>query len=94
MKIEKTLEECFNNLEDPRANYNKVHKFLDVIVIAVLAVISGTDTWDYMEDSGNAKKEWLSTFLELPGGIPSHDTFNRIFSMINPGQFHATVEKD
>ena len=52
------------------------------MVIAIPATISGADTWDDMEDWGNAKKEWLSTFLELPNGIPSHDTFNRIFSMI------------
>ena len=82
MSINKALEDCLESVEDPRTEKNLKHKFIDVMAIAILATISGADTWDDMEDWGNAKKEWLSTFLELPNGIPSHDTFNRIFSMI------------
>lgn len=63
---------------------------MDIMTIAILSVISGADTWDDMEDWGIAKKEWLETFLELPNGIPSHDTFNRVFSLINPEQFRET----
>ncbi|MFV0342367.1 MAG: ISAs1 family transposase [Anaerocolumna sp.] len=88
MRIGKTLEECIGLIEDPRADYNKRHNFLDIMTVAILAVISGADTWDDIEDFGIAKKEWLASFLELPNGIPSHDTFNRIFSMIKPEQFH------
>lgn len=88
MSINKALEDCLGSVEDPRTEKNLKHKFIDVMAIAILATISGADTWDDMEDWGNAKKEWLSTFLELPNGIPSHDTFNRIFSMIDPQQFH------
>ena len=88
MSINKALEDCLESIDDPRTEKNLKHKFIDVMAIAILATISGADTWDDMEDWGNAKKEWLSTFLELPNGIPSHDTFNRIFSMIDPQQFH------
>ena len=88
MEIAKTLLECLEMIEDPRASYNRKHHFMDIMTIAILSVISGADTWDDMEDWGIAKKEWLETFLELPNGIPSHDTFNRVFSLINPEQFH------
>lgn len=88
MKIGKTLLECLEIVEDPRADYNRRHNFLDIMAIAILSVISGADTWDDMENWGHAKKEWLESFLELPNGIPSHDTFNRVFSMIKPEQFH------
>lgn len=88
MSINKALEDCLESVDDPRTEKNLKHKFIDIMVIAILATISGADTWDDMEDWGNAKKEWLSSFLELPNGIPSHDTFNRIFSMIDPEQFH------
>lgn len=88
MCINKTLENCLESVDDPRTFKNQKHKFIDIMAIAILATISGADTWDDMEDWGNAKAEWLSTFLELPNGIPSHDTFNRIFSLIDPEQFH------
>lgn len=88
MCINKTLENCFEAVEDPRTDKNQKHKFIDIMAIAILSTISGADTWDDMEDWANAKAEWLSTFLELPNGIPSHDTFNRVFSLINPEQFH------
>ena len=88
MCINKTLENCLESVDDPRTLKNQKHKFIDIMAIAILATISGADTWDDMEDWGNAKAEWLSTFLELPNGIPSHDTFNRIFSLIDPEQFH------
>ncbi|SET54985.1 transposase family protein [[Clostridium] polysaccharolyticum] len=79
MMIGKTLLECLEGVEDPRADYNRRHNFLDIMAIAILSVISGSDTWDDMENWGRAKKEWLESFLKLPNGIPSHDTFNRIF---------------
>ncbi len=88
MSINKALEDCLESVDDPRTEKNLKHKFIDIMVIAIPATISGADTWDDMEDWGNAKKEWISTFLELPNGIPSHDTFNRIFSMIELEQFH------
>lgn len=79
---------CMMDVPDPRAPYNQRHKFIDIIVIAIMAVICGMDTWNEIEDWAHAKKEWLGTFLELPGGIPSHDTINRVFQMLDPEQFH------
>lgn len=80
--------ETFSVLADPRVHENKVrHKLLDIITITVCAVICGADDWIDIVDFGEAKQEWLGTFLELPNGIPSHDTFSRVFSMINPEAF-------
>ena len=80
--------EHFSTLPDPRIHVNKnEHKLIDIIVIAVCAVICGADNWTEIEEYGNAKKDWFATFLELPNGIPSHDTFNRLFSFIKPEEF-------
>lgn len=85
---EVSLIGCMQDVPDPRAPYNQKHKFLDIIIIAVTAVLSGMDTWNEIEDWAHSKREWLETFLELPGGIPSHDTINRVFQMMDPGKFH------
>jgi predicted transposase YbfD/YdcC len=79
--------EHFANLSDPRIERSKEHSLKDIIAIAILAVISGADGWAGIEAYGNAKYEWLKTFLELPNGIPSHDTFSRVFARIEPQQF-------
>ena len=83
-----SLVGCMEEVPDPRAPYNQKHKFLDIIVIAVTAILCGMDTWNEIEDWAKSKREWLGTFLELPGGIPSHDTINRVFQMIDPEKFH------
>ena len=82
------LIDCMREIPDPRAPYNQRHKFLDIIIITVTAVLAGMDTWNEIADWAVSKKEWLGTFLELPGGIPSHDTINRVFQMIDPKKFH------
>ena len=82
------LIDCMREIPDPRAPYNQRHKFLDIIIIAVTAVLAGMDTWNEIADWASSKKQWLGTFLELPGGIPSHDTINRVFQMIEPEKFH------
>ncbi|WP_366512128.1 ISAs1 family transposase [Clostridium sp.] len=64
------------------------HKLIDILVIVILGTIGCADSWTDIEDFGEAKKEWLSTFLELPNGIPSHDTFERVFANIDPQAFH------
>jgi predicted transposase YbfD/YdcC len=79
--------EHFANLNDPRIERSKEHLLKDIIAIAILAVISGADGWAGIEAYGNAKYEWLKSFLELPNGIPSHDTFSRVFARIEPQQF-------
>jgi len=84
------IEEHFGNLEDPRADHGrKLHKLLDIMVIAICAAICGADTWEDVETFGKAKKEWFKEFLGLPNGIPSHDTFNRVFNCLDPQQFQS-----
>jgi len=82
-----SLEESFSALEDPRADYGKRHLLLDMIIIAICAVICGADSWVEVELFGRSKEEWLRTFLELPHGIPSHDTFGRVCQRLDPEAF-------
>jgi predicted transposase YbfD/YdcC len=76
----------FSDLPDPRGR-NKIHQLSDMIVIAVMAVICGADSWAEVELFGRSKQSWLATFLALPQGIPSHDTFTRVFSLLEPASF-------
>jgi predicted transposase YbfD/YdcC len=85
-----SIEDSFSKLEDPRIERNKLHKLLDIIVITICAVICGADNWVEVEMFGKKKQEWLRQFLELPNGIPSHDTFGRVFSLLNAEQFQAS----
>lgn len=82
-----SLSEHFASLEDPRIERTKRHALFDILVIAICAVICGADDWVEVELFGNAKRTWLQTFLELPNGIPSHDTFGRVFARLNAEQF-------
>jgi predicted transposase YbfD/YdcC len=77
----------FSEMKDPRIDRTKRHLFDDIIFIAIASVLSGGQTWNDMQEYGEIKQEWLSTFLELPNGIPSHDTFNRFFAAISPEEF-------
>jgi predicted transposase YbfD/YdcC len=77
----------FGNLTDPRVERTKEHKLIDIVVIAVCAIIAGADGWVAVETFGHAKENWLRTFLELPSGIPSHDTFGRVFGQLDPAEF-------
>lgn len=81
-----SMTEHFGKIEDPRAE-NRKHKLVDIMVIAICAVICGADTWVDVENFGQAKEEWLGRFLELASGIPSHDTFGRVFAQIKADQF-------
>jgi hypothetical protein len=73
----------FQGLPDPRVEGRCDHKLIDIIVIAVCAVIAGAETWVDVEQFGQARKDWLGTFLELTAGIPSHDTFGRVFAALD-----------
>ena len=68
-------------------NRSKHHELVDMMVISVCTLLCGGQSFNDMEDFGNAKREWFETFLSLRNGIPSHDTFNRVFAVLDPGQF-------
>lgn len=81
------IEEHFGELKDPRIDRTKRHELLDIVAIAMCAVICGADSWVDIELFGNSKRQWLERFLSLPNGIPSHDTFGRVFRMLDPKDF-------
>ena len=80
------LLRIFGEVQDPRVERTRLHRLSDILVITLCAVICGADTWMEIELFGQAKLDWLRTFLELPHGIPSHDTFGRVFARLNPEQ--------
>lgn len=77
----------FSSLSDPRILLKTRHKLIDIIVITICAIIGGADDWVEISDYARAKQDWFKTFLELPNGIPSHDTFGRVMSLIEPEEF-------
>jgi len=83
---------CFGQLRDPRMDRQKKHSLLDIIAITVCAVIAGADGWVDVAEFGNAKEAWLRAFLKLPNGIPSHDTFGRFFSLLDPTAFQQAFQ--
>lgn len=85
--MKKTIVDYFSVLPDPRRDKCKKHLLLDIITIAILAVIGGADNFVEIEEFGEAKEEWLKSFLRLENGIPSHDTFRRVFGLIDPIKF-------
>lgn len=82
-----TIADHEAQMSDPRVERTRRHKLIDIIRVAICAVICGADTWVDIESYGRAKFEWLKQFLELPNGIPSHDTFARVFARLEPEQF-------
>lgn len=76
-----------SSMKDPRIERKKLHLLDDIVFITIAAVISGAEGWNEVEAYGKAKKDWLKTFLKLPNDIPSHDTFNRFFSSLDPQEF-------
>jgi predicted transposase YbfD/YdcC len=81
--------EYFEDLPDPRRETeNKLHLLVDILVIALCAVISGCESFPEIEEFGKRKRDWFKKFLALPNGIPSHDTFRRVLSMLDPRKFH------
>lgn len=80
----------FSKIEDPRLNRKKLHKLIDILVITLCAVICGAELWEDIEAFAHAKYDWLKKFLELPNGIPSHDTLWRVFSLLDSEQFEKS----
>ncbi len=83
----------FNELVDPRMDRTKLHSLGDILAITICAVICGADEWTEVELFGKARLKWFRTFLELPNGIPSHDTFGRVFSRLDPVQLEQCFSK-
>lgn len=88
-KTEIRFARYFAELPDPRVDRTKWHRLDDVLIITLCAVICGADSFEEIERFGKARHDWLKTFLKLPNGIPSHDTFNRVLSALDRDQFSA-----
>lgn len=82
-----SLFDSLDQVPDPRRERTKLHRLVDVLVIAVCATICAAETWEEIEEFGGAKESWFKKFLALPNGIPSHDTFRRVFLRLNPQKF-------
>ncbi|MDQ3331663.1 MAG: transposase family protein, partial [Planctomycetota bacterium] len=77
------LRQCLADVKDPRVVPRCDHQLLDIVAVALLAVMCGAEDWPDVEEFGESRRDWLKTFLELPGGIPSHDTFRRVFGRLD-----------
>ncbi len=86
---DRSLLPHFAALEDPRVERTRLHPLINVLTIAITAVICGAESWDEIAAFGEARAAWFGTFLDLSHGIPSHDTFNRVFAALDPRQFEA-----
>src|ERR1051325_7066713 len=82
-----SLIEHFKDLPDPRVDRTKDHELIDILVIAICTLLCAGESFNDMEDFGQAKADWFKTFLRLRNGIPSHDTFNRVFAALDPQAF-------
>jgi predicted transposase YbfD/YdcC len=82
-----SLEEHFGDMSDPRVVGRCAHKLVDIIIVAICAVLSGAEGWDEVEVFGETRERWLKQYLELPNGIPSTDTFRRVFSLLDARVF-------
>jgi len=87
--INASIAEHFSSLEDPRTEHLNDHGLIEIIIIAICAVVCGAEGWTDVELFGKERYDWLKQFLDLENGIPSHDTFGRVFSRINGQQFHT-----
>jgi predicted transposase YbfD/YdcC len=90
MSISTSIHDHFGDLPDPRIDRTKRHALLDIVTIAVCAVICGAESWVEIAEFGRAKQRWFQRFLSLPNGIASHDTFGRVFARLDPAAFEAS----
>jgi predicted transposase YbfD/YdcC len=88
-----SVSRFFLPLRDPRRRHLRKHLLIDIIVIALCAVISGANDWQQVAAFGQRRRNWLSTFLRLPNGIPAHDTFERVFDRLDPAAFQACFQR-
>jgi predicted transposase YbfD/YdcC len=83
------IKHYFRALKDPRRRHRRLHGLLDIVVVAICAVLCGADNWQAIATFGQRRQAWLRRFLALPNGIPSHDTFERLFDRVDPQAFQA-----
>src|SRR5271165_7210921 len=84
---EVSLHDCFAELQDSRRDHLRLHNLWDIIALTICAVVCGADNWVEIEKYGLRKQGWLEQLLELPNGIPSHDTLGRVFALLDPDAF-------
>src|SRR5690348_12943285 len=84
------LESIFAQVEDPRMERTKLYRLRDIIILAICGIICGAEGWVDIEEFGKAREAFFREWLELPDGIPSHDTFGRVFALIDPQQFESS----
>lgn len=84
-----TIQEHFKDVQDPRRAYLNDHPLINILTIALLATIAGAESWTDVANFGQQKKDWLNKFLDLKNGIPSHDTFGRVFARLDSEQFRV-----
>lgn len=87
-----SLVHFLSSIDDPRMDRTKQHKLLDILIITVLGFMAGNDNWTEIVEWAEHNVDWLKTFLELENGIPSHDTFGRVFALIDPDQFETAFQ--
>ena len=88
----KLMLRIFKNIPDPRMQGKVTHKLHDILVIATCSIIAGIEYWTQMEDYAKANYDWFAGFLELPNGIPSHDTFGNVFAVLSPDEFEKAIQ--
>lgn len=87
------LLRIFRDIPDPRVIGKVSHKLHDIMVITVCAVICGLEHWTQIEDFAKANEQWFRSFLDLPNGVPSHDTFGKVFAFIDPDEFERRIQE-
>jgi predicted transposase YbfD/YdcC len=90
-KVVASIQECFERVTDPRVDRGHNHNLLEMIFITICAVVGGADGWADVERFGKAKRDWFEQFLNLPHGIPSHDTFGRVFARLDTNEFYTSM---
>ena len=90
-KVVASIQQSFERITDPRVDRGRNHNLLEMIFITICAVLSGADGWADVERFGKAKRDWLEQFLQLPHGIPSHDTFGRVFARLDTKEFYTCM---
>ena len=89
MNTDNKLMSIFGTIEDPRSHINQLHDLVDILLIGIISVTSGAETWKQMVEFAISKEEFLKKFLKLENGIPSEDTINRMFSSIDSDKFES-----